>query len=304
MKKILSVFLMLTVIAVIFTAAVYAADPSVKQCNYDAAVTTGNDLYFRGWAVVENGTVADLGYRLDDEAPVYSVKDDRPDVSEYFGVDPSVVGGFDFHLFASDLAAGEHLLHVVVKTESGAVLDINPSDRDGFVVTGTKTETPSTDPFVKQCNYDSAAIGDEDLYFKGWVIVENDTVADLGYRLDDDAPVYSVKADRPDVSDYFGVDPSVVGGFDFHLDPADIEAGEHVLHVVVKTAKGAVLDINPSDRDGFTVNGFKAPDAPVDPGDEPDEPDEPAGTSDAAVIAAAAVGCMALAGAITVKKVK
>ena len=165
---------------------------------------------------------------------------------------------------------------------------------------------------VKQCNYDAGTTSGDDYYFRGWVIVDGDTVVDIGYRIDDEAPVYSVADNRPDVSDYFKIDPSVVGGFDFHLKPGDLAEGEHIIHVVVKTADGYVLDINNTTDDGYTLIGTKK----VEPADEPaDEPTEPAvttepgqpenpQTSDVSVAAVAAVVCVALAGAVALKKKK
>ena len=163
---------------------------------------------------------------------------------------------------------------------------------------------------VKQCNYDAGTTTGDDYYFRGWVIVEGDTVVDLGYRIDDEAPVFSVADNRPDVSSYFNIDPSVVGGFDFHLTPGDLPEGEHIIHVVVKTADGSVLDINNATDDGYTLIGTKkvepadeSADEPTEPAvvTEPDQPDNP-NTSDASVIAIAAVCCAVLAGAVVLKK--
>ena len=165
---------------------------------------------------------------------------------------------------------------------------------------------------VKQCNYDAGTTSGDDYYFRGWVIVEGDTVVDLGYRIDDEAPVYSVADNRPDVSDYFKIDPSVVGGFDFHLKPGDLAEGEHIIHVVVKTADGSVLDINNATDDGYTLIGTKkaepadeSADEPTEPAvtTEPGQPENPK-TSDASVAAVAAVVCVALAGAVALKKKK
>jgi len=165
---------------------------------------------------------------------------------------------------------------------------------------------------VKQCNYDAGTTSGEDYYFRGWVIVEGDTVVDLGYRIDDEAPVYSVADNRPDVSDYFKIDPSVVGGFDFHLKPGDLAEGEHIIHVVVKTADGSVLDINNATDDGYTLIGTKkaepadeSADEPTEPAvtTEPGQPENPK-TSDVSVAAVAAVVCVALAGAVALKKKK
>ncbi len=165
---------------------------------------------------------------------------------------------------------------------------------------------------VKQCNYDAGTTTGEDYYFRGWVIVEGDTVVDIGYRIDDEAPVYSVADNRPDVSDYFKIDPSVVGGFDFHLKPGDLAEGEHIIHVVVKTADGSVLDINNATDDGYTLIGTKkiehadeSADEPTEPAvtTEPEQPENPK-TSDVSVAAVAAVVCVALAGAVALKKKK
>ena len=197
---------------------------------------------------------------------------------------------------------------------------------------------------VKQCNYDAGTTTGEDYYFRGWVVVEGDTVVDMGYRLDDKDPVFSVADNRPDVAEYFKIDPSVVGGFDFHLKPGDLDEGEHIIHVVVKTSDGSVLDVNNATDDGYTLLGTKKVEEPVvsdDPAgtDEPVQTEEPAGTdepvqteepaetdgpvqteepagtdgpaqpdnpgtADASVIAVAVVACVALAGVVAARKTK
>ena len=66
--------------------------------------------------------------------------------------------------------------------------------------------------------------------------------------------------------------------------------GEHTVHVVVKTEGGKLLDVNKPGEDGFKVVGTGAAANP--------------GTADAAVIAIAAVACVALAGVVIAKKVR
>lgn len=296
MKKITALALTVVLVMALFAAGVNAA--SVKQCNYDAGTTTGDDYYFRGWVIVEGDTVVDVGYRIDDEAPVFSVADNRPDVSDYFGIDPSVVGGFDFHLKPEDLTEGEHIIHVVVKTSDGSVLDINNTTDDGYTLLGTKKVEPAEQSSsLNAKNFDQASAADGVGHGYGWAKIENGTIGVFGYRIDDGEPVFdeAFQFDREDVWSYFGVDKSVANGFDITADISKVPAGEHQITFVVKASDGNVFDMGHLDFTS-TYEGEPEP-------QQPEQPNNP-GTADAAVIAIAAVACIALAGIVVAKKVK
>lgn len=296
MKKITALALTVVLASALFAFGVNAA--SVKQCNYDAATTQGSDYYFRGWVIVEGDTVVDVGYRIDNEAPVFSVADNRPDVADYFGIDPSVVGGFDFHLKPEDLPEGEHIIHVVVKTADGSVLDINNTTDDGYTLVGTKKADPSeqTDDgsSLNAKNFDQASTADGVGHGYGWARIDNGTIDVFGYRIDDGEPVFdeAFQFDREDVWSYFGVDKSVANGFDITADISKVPAGEHQITFVVKASDGRVFDMAHLDFTS-TYEGEPEPTQPVNPG-----------TADASVIAGAAVACLALAGVVISKKVK
>ena len=257
----------------------------IANQNFDAINLTGPDCQIYGWFVLEGDTIADVGYRVDNNAPVFSSLFERADVQAYFGLDRSVANGFDVQFNLNDIPAGERVIHVVVKTEGGKLLDVNKPGEDGFKVVGTGA-------YVKQTNFDAVNVTGPDCQIYGWFIIEGDTIADVGYRVDDEAPVFSSLFERADVQAYFGLERSVANGFDVRFSTNDLSEGEHTVHVVVKTESGKLFDVNPADSDGFSVTGTK-------PASQTNPP-----SGDAVTVAVAAVGCIALAGVVVAKKVR
>ena len=292
MKKTVSAILVIVITVALLAISANAA--AVKQCNYDACTTTGEDYYFRGWVIVEGATVVDLGYRIDNEEPVYSVADNRPDVSDYFGIDPSVVGGFDFHLKPEDLPEGEHIIHVVVKTSDGSVLDINNTTDDGYRIVGTKKVEQPSGSSLNAKNFDEAYVNNGLGHAYGWARIDNGTIDCFGYRVDDGENVFdaSYQFDRSDVWAYFGVEKEVANGFNMDIDLSKVPASEYTITFVVRASDGNVFDMGHLE---FTSEYVPEEDPPTPPNTD---------TSDAAVIAVAAVACIALAGIVVVKKVK
>ena len=131
---------------------------------------------------------------------------------------------------------------------------------------------------------------------RGWAHVDDSTIAAFGYRIDEGDDVISADYifDRADVQAYFGVTADVANGFDMTVNVANIGKGTHTLTMVVKTADGTVLDV-----DSFSFTQQLEGGSQEDPG----APANP-GSGDAAIIAIAAVGCIALAGVVVAKKVK
>ena len=129
---------------------------------------------------------------------------------------------------------------------------------------------------------------------RGWAHVDDSTIAAFGYKIDDGEPVISADYifDRADVQSYFGVAAEVANGFDITADVSNVGKGAHSFSMLVKTADGDVIEV-----DSFRFTQQLEGAAPEDPG-------EPTPTGDAAIIAIAAVGCIALAGVVVVKKAR
>lgn len=288
MKKFTAIILAMMLITAIFAVSANAA--SVVQPWFDNVVLTGSSYKIQGWVIIDGDTIADIGYRIDDNDPVFSSLQERSmEIVSVMGSDPAKTNGFNVQISAGELPAGEHVIHVVVKTAGGEFLDVNDGENDGFRVVGTGDASA----YVKQCNYDVTDNEGPDYRFYGWVVIEGDTIADIGYRIDDNKPVFSSLKDRSnEVAAVIGSDPAKTNGFDVLLSEGDLAEGNHVLHVVVKTAGGQLLDVNQGDVDGYSVVGTKT-------GGQPNPP-----SGDAAIIAIAAVGCIALAGVVVAKKVR
>ena len=135
-----------------------------------------------------------------------------------------------------------------------------------------------------------SAEGNE-FWARGWVIIADDDIEDIGYSVDGKDPVFSSLVDRSaEVSGVMGSDPAKTNGFEVKIAAADLPAGEHSISVIVKTKGGELLKVNKDEADTFTFVGTGAAANP--------------GTADAAVIAIAAVACVALAGVVIAKKVR
>ena len=129
------------------------------------------------------------------------------------------------------------------------------------------------------------------LRLRGWARISGASIEAFGYKIDENEPVLSADfiCDRPDVQAAFGITAEEGNGYDMSFDVSGIGKGEHTVRIVVKGSDGEVVDVN-----GFTfTQELEAAAQPTNP---------PAG--DAAVVAIAAVGCIALAGAVVSKKVK
>ena len=128
---------------------------------------------------------------------------------------------------------------------------------------------------------------------RGWAHVDDSTIAAFGYKVDDGEPVISADYifDRADVQAAFGVTADVANGFDITADVSNVGSGRHSFSMLVKTADGDVIEV---DSFAFTQQ--------LEGGSDPQPSNPPSG--DAAIIAIAAVGCIALAGVVVAKKVK
>ena len=257
MKKIsafITAFLLVTLSFPFTASAVTLQGYWADNCDI-----TDEAVYLRGWVCFAEGSIDSFGYRIDGGEPVFDPghTEDRPDVWDYFKTERDACNGFCFTVDLTQLPDGEHTVTLTVRATDGTVVDLETYD----FYKGRKL------PAVSRCHYDEAATYETAVSLRGWVVIENDTIADVGYRFDDNYVVYSVYEDRPDVDAYFGVDPSVTAGFYLVFDLTDVTEEDHILHIVVKTASGALLDVNEI-YDGYAFAGVK----PVDPGLKPIPP--------------------------------
>lgn len=288
MKKNLALAIVAVMTVALFAVGAHAEDASVQQSNFDAVNATGPDLQFYGWVIIKgDDTISDIGYRIDSKDPVFSsLKDRSAEVSGVIGSDPAKTNGFDVRLSTNDIPAGEHVLHVVLKTAGGALLDVNQGSSDGFKVVGTGPKSS-----IAQTWFDNFSAEGNEFWARGWVIIADDDIEDIGYSVDGKDPVFSSLVDRSaEVSGVMSSDPAKTNGFEVKIAAADLPAGEHSISVIVKTKGGELLKVNKDEADTFTFVGTGAAANP--------------GTADAAVIAIAAAACVALAGVVIAKKVK
>ena len=295
MKKILALAIVAVMTVALFAVGAHAEDASVQQSNFDAVNATGPDLQFYGWVIIKgDDTISDIGYRIDSKDPVFSsLKDRSAEVSGVIGSDPAKTNGFDVRLSTNDIPAGEHVLHVVLKTAGGALLDVNQGSSDGFKVVGTGPEETAAASLGNKW-IDGGYAQDGKDYCRGWVFINDGTIDVFGYRIDDGNPVFDAayEQDRSDVWEAFGGTAENSNGFEISVDISKVAKGDHTITFAVKTCDGQIFDLETKD---FTSNYEGEP--------EPQQPDNP-GTADASVIAIAAVACVALAGVVIAKKVK
>ena len=89
----------------------------------DAEITK---LRVRGWAHVDESTIAAFGYKVDDGEGVFSADYifDRPDVQAAFQVAADVANGFDITLDLANVGKGAHTITILVKAADGDVIEV------------------------------------------------------------------------------------------------------------------------------------------------------------------------------------
>ena len=114
-----------------------------------------NALRVRGWAHLEESTIAAFGYKVDEGEPVFSADYifDRPDVQGAFGVDASVANGFDITLDVANVGKGEHTVTIMVKAADDTELEVTSfaftqklEGNGSGEVEGTPAEKPTDNP--------------------------------------------------------------------------------------------------------------------------------------------------------------
>ena len=110
-------------------------------------------LRVRGWAHVEESTIASFGYKVDEGTPVFNTAFifDRPDVQGAFGVTADIANGFDISLNFEKAGKGEHVITILVKTADDTEIEVTnftvtqKLEGDGTVSAIVASEEPATD---------------------------------------------------------------------------------------------------------------------------------------------------------------
>ena len=110
-------------------------------------------LRVRGWAHIDESTIAAFGYKVDDGEGVFSADFifDRADVQNAFQVTADVANGFDITLDLANVGKGAHTITILVKAADGDVIDVTDfqvtqqleGDGSGDV---SGTAAPATNP--------------------------------------------------------------------------------------------------------------------------------------------------------------
>ncbi|MBQ1847390.1 MAG: hypothetical protein II135_05235 [Clostridia bacterium] len=305
MKKFAAIAIAATMIAALF--AFSASAMSVTVSWYDSTVTEGSTFQFVGWAIIDE-EIDDFGYRIDDQDPVFGYLQERSaEIVSVMGSDPAKTNGFNVTISAANVPAGEHTLHIVVKGKSGAVADVPTHEGvESFTIVGTGSETPASASLLNK-SFDTIFVDGEKLIdgkadswlteneikgeidaieVRGWAHVSTAITA-FAYTIDGGKAVKSADfiQDRPDVKAAINPDAE---GFDFTIDVSNTGVGAHTIRIYAVDVDGNLVDTT------YEVPFTQEKEAAI--------PQTP--TSDAAIIAIAAVGCVALAGAVIAKKAK
>jgi hypothetical protein len=124
----------------------------------------------------------------------------------------------------------------------------------------------------------------------GWAFIST-PITGFAYTIDDGEPVRSAEfiKDRNDVHQYVH---EIAEGFEFDIDVSNVGKGEHTIKIYAIDENGELVDTT------YACPFTQEKEVSSDPA-----PENPA-TSDAAVVAIAAVACIAFAGAVIAKKVR
>lgn len=219
----------------------------------------------RGWARIKDGVISQFGYRIDDEAPVYSDSflQQRADVQQAFGVTADEANGFVVTADVSAVADGEHTMTVVVKATDGTVMDVvsfpfaitrpvvysllNVS-YDGLYYDGAlKLKEGGVDKQIilpeNRAELDFTEGDVSEITIRGWVRISEDVtdISGFGYSIDGGEVVTgNFVQDRPDLEPA-GFPGGV--GFNVTAPVAELEAGEHSVDVYVIAKDGTEIKV-------------------------------------------------------------
>ena len=310
MKKITALLIVVVMAAALFAIPGHATSVTTKW--FDKVDTDSDVINIVGWCIIDDDEIADFGYRIDDNDPVFSSLQERSaEIVSVMGSDPAKTNGFNVQVAKDSIPEGEHVLHVVVKSKGGACVDVNSDDSDGFKVTGTGANAGSTAASLLNKSWDNIFVDGEQMVegsagswldsneikgeiseveLRGWAHIST-TISGFAYTIDDGKAVKSADfiEDRPDVKGAIHADAN---GFYFKVDVSNVGKGAHTIKIYAIDANGELVDTLfacPFTQEKEATGG---------------QPATNPATADAAIIAVAAVACIALAGVVIAKKVK
>ena len=285
----------------------------------------------RGWAHVNDGEIEDFGYKIDDKDAVVSADFafDRDDVWKAFGVQKTEANGFDITMDLTNAGKGAHTVTILVKA-SGTLIEVTSFEftqkLEASSQGGGKTEEAgadqwlcAADPETMSPNWWFNPVGEKDDRFV--TITFTATSSFRGVR----GFYYCSNVDNGFTLAHMNVelvkDGNVVAAAELASNGdawADVDfgksfgAGEYTLRYTFKSGSCLANDcwcviggtaaggIENTVECNVTVNDASLAPALMLIGAQGGNP----GTADAAVIAIAAVACLALAGVVVAKKVR
>ena len=275
-------------------------------------------LAFRGWAWINDSTIESFGYAIDGGEPVFDAAyiQDRADVQAAFGVTADVANGFNIQgIDVSGLATGAHTATLYVKAADGnnivivevpfnvtrpapafALLNVS---YDELLYDGTQILSESVykklveleDPSI--LDFEEGAVST--ITVRGWVRISEEItdIMGFGYSIDG-GEVVTGEFIQDRAAELSGAGYPGGQGFVVEVPVADLAAGEHSIDVYVIAADGSQIKVVKVKNEveyqvGVTFNVTEAAVIPTP-------------TSDIAIVAIAAVACIAAAGVVIGKK--
>ena len=260
----------------------------------------------RGWAWIDNSTIAQFGYKLDNGEPVFSDSflENRPDVYAQAGATQATANGFTINpVDVSALATGSHTITMLVKAADGTIVEIETapfsverpgqaapelinSYYDELLYDDTQILSGSVDKKVidpaNRASLDFEKGKVSNITVRGWAQL-SDNVADIkgfGYSIDGGAVVEGeFVQDRAAELAQAGV--AGAQGFLVVVPVSDLEAGEHTIDAYVIAADGTQIKLvkDRSTADAQVINPIGVtftvtePEQPTEPADVTTEPE-------------------------------
>ena len=260
----------------------------------------------RGWAWIDNSTIAQFGYKLDNGEPVFSDSflENRPDVYAQAGATQATANGFTINpVDVSALATGNHTITMLVKAADGTIVEIETapfsierpgqaapaligSYYDELLYDDTQILSGSVDKKVidpaNRASLDFEKGKVSNITVRGWAQL-SDNVADIkgfGYSIDGGAVVEGEfvqdRAAELAQGGYAGAQ-----GFKVVVPVSDLEAGEHTIDAYVIAADGTQIKLvkDRSTADAQVINPIGVtftvtePEQPTEPADVTTEPE-------------------------------
>ena len=254
----------------LLNAEVPTVDPAeLIKNNFDIFDLSNGVLTVQGWAGA-NYPANNLGYKIDGgEAILDGVEFANFNTPAEGDTIKSLAGENAFRYktrgtgIALDLEPGEHTITIVMRVNDGTDNHIVEMGSKKFTVTGLP------DPAVLKnfsfntvwaddaqlCDVGDALAflkgspipsGTEKIGLRGWAWIGNSEIDAFGYKIDDGEPVCyaAFTQERADVQAAVGQTAAYANGFNIQgIDVSDLDAGDHIITVVVKAKDGTFVEV-------------------------------------------------------------